>query len=318
MNNGTFGTSDTHEHWTGVIRTHAMLYAKNKDFITSSSIKYAVINHDISISYEVDGCRSSLCESDDTSTYTTSTTSGFAKNACTHGGSTQNGSSANAVGVGIGLAVGLLCTVGAVVVIIVLRRRGVLPCRLGSKNDKINSESRDCVCKSNVTYENEIQNHNYFILEKCAKSVVESGNKKNTPDEPNESNAETDNYTSINETDEPYQTIKDEYDYTTNALRTGHNSTNPDNVYNKLKLDLPGDYARVGRLGHNISTADSDYDATAVARRNDGDGDYNHIPHPDSTTCARRNGSKDDYDVINGKKIKFPPSDSADYAHVKI
>ncbi|XP_052255521.1 uncharacterized protein LOC127861175 isoform X2 [Dreissena polymorpha] len=287
-----------------------MLTAEKKDFITSSSIKYAVINQDRSISYEVHGCRSSLCDdSDSTSMSTTSTTSGIATNSCNHGGATVNGSSTNAVGVYIGVAVGLLCAVGAVVVIIVLWRR------LRSKHDKTNSETRDCACKSNATYEDEVQNHNYFILEKCAHLVDKSEDHKDTAYEPNKGNAQTDTYNSIDEAEEHYQSIKDEYDYTNNALP---NKRKPDNVYNKLKQDLPGNYAHVKRPGQTITKAGSDYDTTAVAPRNDGDGDYNHIPHPDRTTCARRNGSNDDYDVINGKKIQFPPIDSADYAHVKV
>ncbi|KAH3802367.1 hypothetical protein DPMN_156043 [Dreissena polymorpha] len=86
----------------------------------------------------------------------------------------------------------------------------------------------------------------------------------------------------------------------------------------RTKTDPKSSPEQSGRLGNNISKAGSDYDTTAVARRNDGDGDYSHIPHPDSTTCARLNGLKDDYEVINGKKIKFSPSDSADYAHVRV
>ncbi|KAH3703358.1 hypothetical protein DPMN_078393, partial [Dreissena polymorpha] len=40
------------------------------------------------------------------------------------------------VGVGIGVAVGILCIVGAVIVVIVLIRRGVLPCTFGTPTDE--------------------------------------------------------------------------------------------------------------------------------------------------------------------------------------
>ncbi|KAH3703786.1 hypothetical protein DPMN_078832 [Dreissena polymorpha] len=90
-------------------------------------------------------------------------------------------------------------------------------------------------------------------------------------------NLETDHYNSINDTEEPYQSVKDDYDYTSNAVRTEPNTRKPDAIYNKLKLDRPGDYDHVAGLGYNMSQPGSDYDTSALARTNAGGDDYNHI-----------------------------------------
>ncbi|KAH3702619.1 uncharacterized protein LOC127860546 isoform X2 [Dreissena polymorpha] len=322
---GRFGNPQEQYFWTGIIRSITLIGTSTS---VNESIRpincYAFVNTDGLLQFASNGTKESICVNIGTNltstirtTYTVSTNAS-SDEPVTHEGSTpahtvtnrsSDGTSPEATTIGIGVAVGLLVVLGAVLVIYLLRKRGILPCKSGSSIKKPNESSKD--------YEDNVGNQTYFILEKSALSVVESEDHENTAYEQNEGNAEADNYNSIDETEDAYQSVKDEYDCTTNALRTKPTSKKPDNVYNKLKIPRPVDYDHVGIRGHNIFQEGSDYDTTSVARRNDGEGDYNHIPHPDSTTCARRNGSKDDYDVITGKKIKFSQSDSADYAHVR-
>ncbi|XP_052253333.1 uncharacterized protein LOC127859844 isoform X1 [Dreissena polymorpha] len=323
--NAGFGLPESQPYWTGVIRAHTLV--KKSTICNGTSIPeegYAwITDNDKTIHLSFLDVKQAICvEANATPLSTTTILKTQDSTHSTYANHVEDQIStnvdSNSVGVGVGVSVAVLFAVGGAVIVIVLKRRGLLPCRLESNNAKTNSESRECASKSNESYEDEIKNHNNCIMEKCAQSVDEREAHKNKADQPNVGNTETDNYNSIDEIDEHYQSVKDEFVYTNKALQSGTYSRKPDNVYNKLKLDLPGDDAHVGRLGHNISKAGSDYDTTAVARRNDGDGDYSHIPHPDSTTCARLNGLKDDYEVINGQKIKFSPSDSADYAHVRV
>ncbi|XP_052255701.1 uncharacterized protein LOC127861291 [Dreissena polymorpha] len=182
------------------------------------------------------------------------------------------------IGVGIGVAVGILCIVGTVVVIFVLRRRGILSCKLGTKTAEPDPVYLACASRSN---EETVGNHNYCILEKSIQSIRDHADHYNTAEEPKEDNLETDHHNSINDTEEPYQSVKDDYDYTSNAVRTGPDTRKPDAIYNKLKLDRPGDYDHVAGLGYNMSQPGSDYDTSALARTNAGGDDYNHI----TTAC---------------------------------
>ncbi|KAH3703788.1 hypothetical protein DPMN_078834 [Dreissena polymorpha] len=131
-----------------------------------------------------------------------------------------------------------------------------------------------CLTRSN---EETVGNHNYCILEKSIQSIRDHADHYNTAEEPKEDNLETDHHNSINDTEEPYQSVKDDYDYTSNAVRTGPDTRKPDAIYNKLKLDRPGDYDHVAGLGYNMSQPGSDYDTSALARTNAGGDDYNHI-----------------------------------------
>ncbi|KAH3703806.1 hypothetical protein DPMN_078853 [Dreissena polymorpha] len=149
--------------------------------------------------------------------------------------------------------------------------RGVLSCKLGTKTDEPDAGNLAFTSRS---YQETVGNQNYFILEKQAQSFEGNTDHYSTSDEPNVDNRETDHYCSI---EEPYQTVKDDYDYTTNALRTGPNTRKPDDIYNKLKLDRPGDYDHVGRPGNNMPEPGSDYDTSACAQKIAGGDDYNHI-----------------------------------------
>ncbi|KAH3702586.1 hypothetical protein DPMN_077610 [Dreissena polymorpha] len=76
------------------------------------------------------------CEQSGSETFSTlSTTRVSTTNSATHEGSTTAGA------IGIGLAVGLLCTVGAVAFIIVLRRRKLLPCSKTTSKSNIGSQT---------------------------------------------------------------------------------------------------------------------------------------------------------------------------------
>ncbi|KAH3839686.1 hypothetical protein DPMN_113119 [Dreissena polymorpha] len=136
----------------------------------------------------------------------------------------------------------------------------------------------------------------------------------------NKGNGETDNYNSIDITEEPYG--NGNYDHTTVTLSSEAVTRKPDNIYNKLKIDRPGDYDHLGRLEHIMSQAGNDYNTSAISQRNEVVGDYNHITNPVRTTVTRGEGTKDheqgDYDVLNGITVKLPPGDAHDYAHAKI
>ncbi|KAH3702118.1 hypothetical protein DPMN_077120 [Dreissena polymorpha] len=192
----------------------------------------------------------------------------------------------------IGLAVGLMCGVGAVVVIIVLQRRGALVCKHGRNTDTTNKTNPGSLAITSRSYEDTVDNldhHNYFILEQRAQTVEDTVDQINTAVEPNEDNSETDHYNSIEVTEVQYEGINDgngNYDHTTITL-TEPVTRKPDNIYNKLNIDRPGNYDQLGKLEHNMSQAGNDYDTTDLARRNDVVGDYSHITQPVSTTVTR-------------------------------
>ncbi|KAH3826333.1 hypothetical protein DPMN_128233 [Dreissena polymorpha] len=170
--------------------------------------------------------------------------------------------------------------------------------------------------------EDNVAHHNYFILEKCGQSISSNAEHCN---ESSDVNME-DTYNTIHETEEPYEHVKDEssdYDHTTNELTSGSDAKNPDNVYNKLKIDRLGDNVHGQRLGQSvIQSLEDDYDATSavVSHGMDDDNDYNHIPRTAYNAYATGDNIKGDeggnYDAINNAKFKVAQSDRSYYAHV--
>ncbi|XP_052255575.1 uncharacterized protein LOC127861220 [Dreissena polymorpha] len=317
---GGFNYNDAQYHWTGIIRSTAIVKRSAVlDNSTCLTDPFAfVINMDGALQIANNGIRAALCIRQDIAPAPSESTAGivstnvfFCKNTTSetltpsgstsqgpsYGGTTQTsttestpdgsttavsntktsssqGSSAS-VGIGIGVAVVILIAVGAVVMIVVLRKRGLLQCRSG-----LNKPGVGTLAISSRSYEDNVENHNYFILEKSAQSAEGISNHFKRANEPNEENRETDHYNVIDKIEDPYQSVNDdngEYDYTTNAVTTGPNSRKPKNVYNKIKIDRSGDYDHVGRREHNISPAGNDFDTTALGVINDGVGDYNHI-----------------------------------------
>ncbi|XP_052254297.1 uncharacterized protein LOC127860331 isoform X1 [Dreissena polymorpha] len=341
-------------HWTGVIRTNTVLMADDADFITThGKTTYAFMTDNGKIYFEERGYRSSLCTA--TAAATTRPTFHFSTTTKLSEGiettsSTQSNPSpvsptisdstltesftshqelkqfdnvseqspkSSAVGIGIGVSVAVICLVVATITIIVLKKRGLLPCKLGA--DKKQPAVEKVAFEENITYtkglDDTVKNHNYFILEKGSLSVNENIDDYNTQCESNHENGEDGTYNSIEDTEEPYKHFKDnngEYDYTTNNLTSGSNTRKPDNVYNKLKLNRPGDYNHVDGREHNVTQSGNDYDikSPVVAPSNADVSDYNHITHPVEGNV--------DYDINTGRKVKLAPSDASGYAHVKI
>ncbi|XP_052253478.1 uncharacterized protein LOC127859919 isoform X2 [Dreissena polymorpha] len=299
---GKFSNDLNQAHWTGVIRTHTVLMAGDRDFITRPGVRtYSFVTKSGKIYFDESENRSSLC----TASRAATTTPTF--------------NLSKAMGIGIGISVAVICIVGATIAIIVLKKRGILPCKLGA--DKEQPADGTIAFEENMTYnkglDDTVNDHNYFILEKGSQAVNENIDNYNTPCEANQGNGEEGTYNSIEDTDEPYTHFKDSngvYDYTTNNLTSGSNTRKPDNVYNKLKINRPGDYDHVDGREYNVTHAGHDYDTTsadfASSKRNADVSDYNHIRHP-----VKGNG---DFDINTGRKVTLVPSDTSGYAHVKI
>ncbi|KAH3826349.1 hypothetical protein DPMN_128250 [Dreissena polymorpha] len=228
------------------------------------------------------------------------------------------------VGVAIGVSVGFLFLVGGAVGMVLLKRRGMLPCNRKTGNNT--SSTEETSFRENMTYnksiENKVANHTYFILEKCEQAISNNAEHCN---ESNEANME-DDYTTIHETEEPYEHVKDEssyYDHTTNALPSESDARKPDNVYNKHKIDRLGDNVHGQRHGQSVflsSEDDCDTTAAVVTHGMDDDSGYNHIPRTAYKAYATDDNIKGDeggnYDAINNVKFKVSRSDRSDHAHV--
>ncbi|XP_052286677.1 uncharacterized protein LOC127882202 [Dreissena polymorpha] len=219
--------------------------------------------------------------------------------------------------IGVGVAVGLVCAVGAVIVIIVLRRRGSFACKKGKNTDTNDTSTVGSLTLAIRSHGNEGENNKY-----CVQSVEGNVDHYNSADEPNEGNRDTDHYYSNEVTEQTYDRMKDgndEYDLTTNTVSSEFDTRKRENIYNKLKTDQHGDYDHFARSEHNMSRTGNDYDTTYLASKNDGIGDYNHVV---SATIERVNCTKDreqgGYDFLHGIKTKLPPCDDTDYAHTKI
>ncbi|KAH3826215.1 hypothetical protein DPMN_128113 [Dreissena polymorpha] len=170
--------------------------------------------------------------------------------------------------------------------------------------------------------EDNVAQHNYFILEKCALSI------SNNVDHCNESNKANvnDNYNTIYEAEEPYEHVKDEssdYDHTTPALQLVSHTSKPENVYNKLKMDRPGENVLGQRHGHIVvQSSEDDYNTTSAVMSlgKDDVSDYNHIPHNAYKAATTDDEIKGDnggnYNAINSMKLTVAQSDDSDYAHV--
>ncbi|KAH3826335.1 hypothetical protein DPMN_128235 [Dreissena polymorpha] len=168
--------------------------------------------------------------------------------------------------------------------------------------------------------EDSVANQTYFILEKCERSISNNAEHCN---ESNETNMEND-YNTIHET-EPYEHVKDEssyYDHTINTLQSGSGARKHENVYNKLKIDRPGDNGHLQRQGLSVvQNPKDDYDTTSavVTHGMDDVSDYNHIPR--AAYIARATGEniigneEENYDAINNDKFKVAQSNSYEYAH---
>ncbi|XP_052221681.1 uncharacterized protein LOC127838145 isoform X2 [Dreissena polymorpha] len=219
-------------------------------------------------------------------------------------GSKQNSSEkSTAVSIGIGVSVGILFLVGGAVVIVCLKRRGIVHCNRQRGNNKQTSDEQ--AFKENMTFgksmEDNVANQTYFILEKCEQSI---GN-----------NAE-----------HCYEHVKYEssyYDHTIKTLPSGSDARKPENVYNKLKIDRPGDNGHLQSQGLSVvQNPEDDYDTTSavVTHGMDDVSDYNHIPR--AAYKARATGDNvignegGNYDAINNVKFKVAQSDSYEYAHV--
>ncbi|KAH3705613.1 hypothetical protein DPMN_080690 [Dreissena polymorpha] len=170
--------------------------------------------------------------------------------------------------------------------------------------------------------EDNVAQHNFFILEKCGKSISNNAEYYN---ESNDANL-MDDYNTIHETEEPYAHINVEncdYDHTTNALTPGSDARKTENVYNKLKMDRPGDNVNEQKHGPNVvQISEDDYDTTSAIVTNGKDdvSDYNHIPRTAYEAGVTGDNIKGDeegeYDAVNSMTFNVAQSDDSDYAHV--
>ncbi|XP_052213525.1 uncharacterized protein LOC127832243 isoform X3 [Dreissena polymorpha] len=163
--NAGFGLPESQPYWTRVIRAHTLV--KKSTICNGTSIPeegYAwITDNDKTIHLSFLDVKQAICvEANATPLSTTTILKTQDSTHSTYASHVEDQSSTN-----------VDSNIGGAVIVIVLKRRCLLPCRLESNNAKTNSESRDCASKSNESYEDEIKNHNYFIMEKCAQSVDE-------------------------------------------------------------------------------------------------------------------------------------------------
>ncbi|KAH3702052.1 hypothetical protein DPMN_077053 [Dreissena polymorpha] len=102
-----------------------------------------------------------------------------------------------------------------------------------------------------------------------------------------------------------------EYDYTTNASTNGPSKRQPDNVYNKLKIDRPGYYDHVGTRVYIFPKASRDYDiSTAYSLQKKDVSSTVTIFHSRWYNTYMRKWNQrpntSDWYVINGIDIKLP------------
>ncbi|XP_052285490.1 uncharacterized protein LOC127881548 isoform X7 [Dreissena polymorpha] len=354
ITNSVFGDPQRQDYWTGIIRSNILMKLSMKDlfsrFSTERYVFLSTSNNILQVSNNADTKRAlcvkgseSTSQHTQTSIYTTTvgaksslpTTQMFttletdydspASNEGRHAesGNTQSEMS-TALRIGIGVLVGVLFLVGGALVLAVLKRRGILYCiRKTGNNTHFQDET---AFKENMTYgkniEDNVAQHNYFILEKCALSI------SNNVDHCNESNKANvnDNYNTIYEAEEPYEHVKDEssdYDHTTPALQLVSHTSKPENVYNKLKMDRPGENVLGQRHGHIVvQSSEDDYNTTSAVMSlgKDDVSDYNHIPHNAYKAATTDDEIKGDnggnYNAINSMKLTVAQSDDSDYAHV--
>ncbi|XP_052255609.1 uncharacterized protein LOC127861232 isoform X1 [Dreissena polymorpha] len=156
---GKFSIELNQPHWTGVIRTHTVLMADDRDFITRPGERTnSFVTNSGKIYFEGSGNRSSLCTASPAATTTptfylsttinlteeehhvastspsnpihSSTTSHQSTliQSPTSNDDIQKSTESKAMGIGIGISVAVICIVGATIAIIVLKKRQVLPC----------------------------------------------------------------------------------------------------------------------------------------------------------------------------------------------
>ncbi|XP_052213526.1 uncharacterized protein LOC127832243 isoform X4 [Dreissena polymorpha] len=157
--NAGFGLPESQPYWTRVIRAHTLV--KKSTICNGTSIPeegYAwITDNDKTIHLSFLDVKQAICvEANATPLSTTTILKTQDSTHSTYASHVEDQSSTN-----------VDSNIGGAVIVIVLKRR------LESNNAKTNSESRDCASKSNESYEDEIKNHNYFIMEKCAQSVDE-------------------------------------------------------------------------------------------------------------------------------------------------
>ncbi|XP_052255238.1 uncharacterized protein LOC127860952 isoform X2 [Dreissena polymorpha] len=294
---GGFGNVQSQPYWTGVIRAHTLVRRSTKDNVTSTPEEgYAWINDtDQTIYLSFFGVKQSICFKANATPLSTTTI--FQTQYSTHStyaNHVEDQSSTNvdpnSVGVGVGVSVAVLFTVGGAVIIIAIKRRGNLNCWKKHYNaQNIPNGSTDVFCVNPTTGKvaDGIDNHNYFVLEKC--TISDADNSINLTSISTEND---DNYNSINEIDEPYARVEDDnYDYTTNTSEALRTTMTPSNVYIKLGNALPMYTNHAGRNMHGISQnmaqePDNDYNITPIVMSIQAkmahvdECDYDHIRHP--------------------------------------
>ncbi|XP_052286728.1 uncharacterized protein LOC127882239 isoform X2 [Dreissena polymorpha] len=341
---GTFRQSDDQPHWTGVIQTHTFLKADNHDQWALEKV-FAFVTIDGNIDFKVDRLRHRLCIGvppvpstvEQNTPFTMMVTQQPPADAATQSNTakitswtttlmstaqhtkTSQVQETSTVAIAVGITFGFIFMIAGVVVI-VLYKRGSIPCNKKTENEKHledNPELEEHKSHGKSIEEN-VPNHNYFILEKCEQSIKDNVERYN---EASEANMDED-YNTLQETGESFEK-NGNYDCTTNVLTSGFNARKPDNIYNKLKIGRPGDYDQGIQGQEGAKASDDDYDTTlaVLTHVKDDISDYNHIPltayNADGTGDDIKGNKGGDYDAINSMKFKVVQSDSLDYTLVK-
>ncbi|XP_052255699.1 uncharacterized protein LOC127861289 [Dreissena polymorpha] len=191
--NSKFGNQQKQYYWTGITRSTAIIKSTSADILTNHLVQQFAFLKNGSCALQFAGndvIKRALCIQA-TETISTSFTPHVTKSTVISTDfptteiskspySTDNASShvVSSTGesiprefpviVGIGVAVGIMLVVGAVVVIFVLRRRGVLPCTFGTTTDEPYASTISFANRSN---EETVDNHNYVMIDTRTQSV---------------------------------------------------------------------------------------------------------------------------------------------------
>ncbi|KAH3703360.1 hypothetical protein DPMN_078395 [Dreissena polymorpha] len=167
IRNSKFNEIHMRNYWTGIIRSTAIIKSTRADTFTINPVQQFAF---LSIGSRVlkfasdDVNKTALCIQGFQTTE--SSKSSFLTDVVST--TEESISKEFTVGVGIGVAAGILCIVGAVIVVIELIRRGVLPCTFGTPTDEPYASTISFANRSN---EETVDDHNYVMIDKRTQSV---------------------------------------------------------------------------------------------------------------------------------------------------
>ncbi|KAH3697322.1 hypothetical protein DPMN_084820 [Dreissena polymorpha] len=239
--------------------------------------------------------------------------------------------STSAVTIGITVPIGVIVILSVTIVLILLKRRRLLPC---IKNRSANKASDKLDDKTSNQESSDVNGevHNFFVLEKCVYKTTEAfDNSEHYNDVCDTNEPEGDHTFVANDKQEQFDdgiNAPAIYNYTRVVKAAQRVTRSPDNIYNKMSVDHHTDYDHLGTVRQDqtvgIETSD-EYNTTAavlaVTKGFRGDASaYNQVNFNRNKLHASGNDLRDyvitDYDVTQQAEFRFETEDMSGYAHV--